>query len=38
MMALWIFGALLLGLLVGVLVIVGYGAEASLLAAIAALT
>ena len=38
LMALWIFGALLLGLLVGVLVIVGYGAEASLLAAIAALT
>jgi hypothetical protein len=34
---LWIFGALLLGVLAGVLVIVAFGTEASLLATIAAL-
>jgi hypothetical protein len=37
LMVLWIFGVLLLGVLVGVLVIVAYGTEVSLLAAIAAL-
>jgi hypothetical protein len=36
-MVLWIFGVLLLGVLVGVLVIVAYGTEVSLLAAMAAL-
>ena len=35
LVALWLFGALLLGLLVGVLVMVGYSGEMLLLAAIA---
>jgi hypothetical protein len=35
LVALWLFGALLLGLLVGVLVMVGYSGEVLLLAAIA---
>jgi hypothetical protein len=37
LMFLWIFGVLLLGVLVSVLVIMAYGTEVSLLAAIAAL-
>jgi hypothetical protein len=35
LVALWLFGALLLGLLVGVLVMVGYAGEVLLLTAIA---
>jgi len=35
LVALWLFGALLLGILVGVLMVVAYSAEALLLAAIA---
>ena len=35
LVALWLFGALMLGLLVGVLVVVGYSGEVLLLAAMA---
>jgi uncharacterized integral membrane protein len=37
LMVLWVLGALILGVLVGLVVIVAYGTEVSLLAAVAAL-